>query len=192
MNKKILLILIGIGFLSSFLTYNYLNVPETNQSGNYENNQLTLEISNKLDKIEEKTDEQKSNSNLTVYDPARTREWPASGPFQIDRNLYYLGEKIFININDLRMDEIGSILIIKPINSTHFKTFQEIPFDGSKKNVFNYYYEPKLSLAKNICNVNELLGEWQVIFINTNYPPINFQVINQTIPGDENKFGTVC
>lgn len=191
MLKKILVAtVIPISVIVIIFSAYGLSSQELNDVSPKENNPLTIEIENKINQIEQ---ENKLNYyNYTDYDPTREREWLTSGPFQIDRSVYYLGEKIFTNINDLKINESGIIQFVKPINSTHYKIFQQIPFDGSKKNVFNYYYEPKLSGVLKICSVNEIIGDWQVIFVNTNYNPLYFKIINQTIPGDEEKFNPVC
>ena len=48
------------------------------------------------------------------YSP-KPREWITSGPFQIDRSEYVLGEKIFIRIaSELKNDELGEIIFHRP------------------------------------------------------------------------------
>ena len=42
----------------------------------------------------------KNEKSDNPYVP-KEREWIQSGPFQIDRSEYVLGEKVFINVNDL-------------------------------------------------------------------------------------------
>ena len=146
---------------------------------------ITLDIEDKLKKIEEKRLENNENND---YDPTRTREWLTSGPFQVDRSVYYLGEKIFINAENLKNFEEGQILIVKEVNSTHFKNYYQIPFDGQKKSSFNVYIEPKISMERKICSVNDIIGDWQVLFNGTSYLGIKIKFLNQTIPGDEDKY----
>lgn len=132
--------------------------------------------------------ESKERNSESDYDSSRPREWLTSGPFQIDREKYYLGEKIFINGNNLAQGVKGEMLFIKPQNVTHFKILYTILFDGSVKSDFKIYIEPKLSLTRDICSVDDIVGNWMVYFNGTSYPPIAFNFINQTIPGDEEKF----
>jgi len=58
----------------------------------------TPEIQNMLEKI--KKDKLENDSSDNPY-MAIEREWIQSGPFQIDRSEYVLGEKAFINIVNL-------------------------------------------------------------------------------------------
>ena len=48
------------------------------------------------------------------YSP-KPREWITSGPFQIDRSEYVLGEKIFVRIGGLSYDEKGQITFLRPV-----------------------------------------------------------------------------
>ena len=70
-------------------------------------------IQNITDKIKE--DKIKNDSSDQPYYPSE-REWVQSGPFQIDRSEYALGEKIFVNIIGLRYDEKGTMVFTKIIN----------------------------------------------------------------------------
>jgi len=58
------------------------------------------------------------NVNNTKY-KMRDREWQTSGPFQIDRSEYAIGEKIFIRMGGLQMGEKGDIAVMRPLNDTH-------------------------------------------------------------------------
>jgi hypothetical protein len=63
-----------------------------------------------------------------------------------------------------------------------------IPFDGSAKENWNRYFEPKFNEFKGICSTNELVGEWILVFAGTYYEPIYFEVLNQTSSWDERTF----
>ena len=109
------------------------------------------------------------------------REWQTSGPFQIDRKKYALGEKIFIVIEGLPVQEKGEIVVMRPSNSTI--PYITIPFDGAQKNEFNYYLDPQLARTRGLCSVDDVLGKWSLVFKGTNYSNLNFEIVNKTVPG---------
>ena len=129
----------------------------------------------------------------------------ASGPFQIEKYEYYLGEKIFLNAIDIPIDQKGEIIFFRPapdgVNKVP-KEFEGIPteliskkvkyigikFDGGKKQNFNQFFEPRFNEWKGICSRNDLVGEWRVIFTGTQYEYLDFTVLNQTMPGDARTF----
>ena len=141
--------------------------------------------------IQRKMDEIKKASQDNTYTP-KAREWITSGPFQIDRSQYILGEKIFLVIGGIHPDEKGEVIFLRPLNDTHHKTYETVPFDGSKKNAFNYYIEPDLSKSSGICSVDDIVGTWIVIFRETNYENLEFEIIDEVLPGDEDDYLPVC
>ena len=128
-----------------------------------------------------------------------------SGPFQIEKYEYYLGEKIFINAINIPLDEKGEVIFFRPapdgINK-YPKEFEgvskeliskkvkylAIQFDGEKKQNFNQFFEPRLNEWKGICDRNDLVGEWVIIFSGTQYEPIHFTVLNYSMPSDPRSF----
>ncbi len=137
----------------------------------------TLEVTEKLDEIEKISDE-------NTYE-ALPREWQTSGPFQIDRSQYALGEKIFLRIGGLDFQEKGQVAVMRPLNDTHYSVYLTIPFDGAKKDAFNYYLDPSLSKVRGLCSVDDVMGKWALVFRGTDYPNLNFEIINQTLPGTD-------
>jgi len=105
---------------------------------------------------------------------------------------YLIGDKIFINTKDLPIEDKGEILIYRPYNNTDSKLYLEIPFDGNSKQVWNYYFTPEQKSYKKICSVNDLLGEWTVVFSGTDYPNLYFEIINQTNAWDKRDYSPVC
>ena len=120
------------------------------------------------------------------------REWLTSGPFQIDKSQYLLGENIFVRITNLAQNEKGQIAFLRPMNETHYSVYITIPFDGAKKNSFNQYFTPDLSRALKICTVDDLIGTWKIVFQKTNYENISFEILNKTLPGEEDYYISVC
>ena len=144
-------------------------------------------------KIEEKYAEiEKQIIDKEEYKPA-PRDWPTSGPFEIDRSRYVLGESVFVSIKNLQPQEKGQIAFLRPLNETHYSVYITIPFDGSKKLTFNQYFKPDLSTVKRICSKNDLIGRWAVVFQGTNYENLHFEIVDQVIPGSkENYQEKVC
>jgi len=157
--------------------------PVTNVTTNVQvvNNQtlnVETEIQKKLDEIEK--------INLENEYSPKEREWQTSGPFQIDRKQYSIGEKIFVIIGGLNENEKGQIAFMRPLNATHYSTYLGIPFDGAAKPEFNYYLEPKLSKASGICSVDDIIGKWAVVFRGTDYPNLYFEIIKGGfVPGTD-------
>ena len=125
-----------------------------------------------------------SNQELdnTDYKPL-SKEWQVSGPFQIDRSEYAIGEKIFLVVNGLKVDEKGQINIMRPWNATHQAIWDTIPFMGSQKTEFNFYFEPKISEFGELCSVDDIIGKWSLVFNGTNYKNLDFEINEKVVPG---------
>ena len=143
------------------------------------------DIQKKYDELEE------TKQNNDVFTPAE-RDWQTSGPFEIDRSQYLLGENIFVRINALAPNDKGQITFFRPLNNTHYSEYHTIPFDASGKYTFNQYFKPALSIARKICTINDLIGEWEVVFQGTNYKNLSFKIIDKFIPGDEAYYEDIC
>jgi len=148
------------------------------------NEETTPEIQSKLDEIEKKKLE-------NTYSP-KEREWITSGPFQIDRSEYRIGEKIFLRIEGLTPNEKGEVVFFRPLNNTHHDIYISIPFDGSQKSAFNNYLQPQLSKNRGYCTVDDFIGNWVVGFRGVNYPNLEFKINEKIIPGDEDSYEKLC
>lgn len=110
-------------------------------------------------------------------------QWIASGPFAIDKSQYRIGENIFLSVHGLKLDEAGNIVIVSP----HEVIWTTVPFNGTLKSDFNYYFKPETSLAKKIYNPEDLVGTWRVVFQGLTYEPLSFEIINEFLPGAESE-----
>lgn len=199
MDKKIIIIpiavIIGIIIFASF--------SSTNQDEQIDE-KIIIEKTLAIDEEEIKTDEEifkeieekykeiEEKSTESEYIP-KDRVWQSSGPFKIDRYEYVLGEKIFMQIENLRVDEKGEIVLLRFLNQTHLKVWQTFPFDGNDKPTFNIYFEPRISKTFEICDKDDLIGEWIVNFRGTKYTDLRFSITEQVLPGDELDFSErVC
>jgi len=147
---------------------------------------VSEEIQSRLDKL--KQDKKENLDSPQPYIPAE-RDWPTSGPFKIDRSQYLLGEKVFVNIDTLSVLEKGTMIFLRPLNDTSYKTYYSMPFDGSRDRN-NFYFTPDLSKARGICDKTQLIGNWKVIFEGTNYPSLEFKVIDRILPGEVYRYGS--
>ena len=148
----------------------------------------TSKIDSMLQKIKE--DKMKNENSNNQWIP-KEREWIQSGPFQIDRSEYVLGEKIFININDLPKNVKGVMVFTKIVNSTHSYNYEKIQFDGSKPQQ-NFYLTINLNSIIGVCTTDMLIGDWKLIFDGTMFESLKFKVTSQIMPGFEKRFEPVC
>ena len=129
---------------------------------------------------------------FTSNEETSEEKWIKSGPFEIDKAQYNMGEKIFLTTSNLLPEEKGTVQFLRPINDTHHKSYIRIPFDGEDKTHFNYYFEPRLFAFKGICSVDDIAGNWIVKFIGTQYEDINFEILAQSSSWDERTFEPIC
>ena len=144
-----------------------------------------------IPEIQEKLDEIEKINLENEYSP-KEREWITSGPFQIDRSEYVLGEKIFLRAGGIGFEEKGQVAFLKPLNTTHYEVYLTIPFDGTDNSAFNYYLQPQLSKIRGFCSVDDFVGDWRVVFRGTDYPNLEFKITEDVLPGDENDYEPVC
>jgi hypothetical protein len=117
------------------------------------------------------------------------KNWNRSGPFAINKFEYRVGDNIFLAVNGLTPNDIGSATFVLPNGTTKYIS---IPFDGTQKSGFNQYFKPSISKARSICTINDIVGEWTIIFQGTEYDPLKFRILNETIPSEIGNFQQVC
>ena len=181
----VVIIIVIVGVIA--LTSQESNVMEVEDAFDKElkpNEEITPEIQEKLDEKEKINSENK-------YSP-KPREWITSGPFQIDRSEYVLGEKIFVRVGELSSEEKGQIAFLRPLNDTHQKVYMTIPFDSTDSYSFNRYLQPQLSKFNGFCTVDDFVGEWRVVFRGTEYADLTFKITEDILPGDESSYEPVC
>ena len=179
----IIIIIVGI-FAITNQEPNTMEVEDTLNRELQPEEEITPEVQEKLDNIEK--------INLENEYSPKEREWITSGPFQIDRSEYVLGEKIFLRTGGLGFDEKGQVTFLRPLNTTHYEVYLTMPFDGSDNSAFNYYLQPQLSKLRGFCSVDDFVGDWRVVFRGTDYPNLEFKITKDILPGDEEDFVSVC
>ena len=104
-----------------------------------------------------------------------------SGPFSINNGTYRLGENVFMTVNGLMPTDVGKIIIQNPKGGV----FTQVPFNGTMKSQFNYFFKPYTLKSEKLCTPQDLVGNWTIVFQGTKYRPIFFKIINQWVPGDQ-------
>ena len=133
--------------------------------------------------LNETTPEIKITSEGHGYPDAIT-----SGSLTITKYQHKISENIFMIVSGLGEDEKGNIRIFMP-DGRLYKTLQ---YDGSVKNSFNVYFKPDTSALRKICEQEELVGKWRVLFDNDAYPPLVFEIINEHLNGPDVRLIKSC
>ena len=115
--------------------------------------------------------------------------WNRSGPFAINKFEYKMGENIFFVADNLALSDTGNAIFVLPNGTTKYIS---LPFDGAQKSSFNYYFKPSISKNRNICTVDDLIGEWTIIFRGTEYQQLKFKILNDTVESETGNFQRVC
>jgi len=189
MNGKILIIVAIIGAIA---TAGAIVSFGTNENETVHNNESrfteTDEISSMLKKIND--DRILNEQSENPYYP-QEREWISSGPFKIDRSQYYLGEKLFVNMEQIDHNTKGEMVFSKILNDTHDYRYKIIKFDGSKYQQ-NYYFGFTLNEARGLCDKDQLVGNWKVTFEGIDTEIIKFKVLDRVMPAYERQYEPVC
>ena len=106
------------------------------------------------------------------------------GPLQINKDKYLLGENVFVILKNLRPGDQGSILFITPGNII----YDEWGFNGNERESQKKYFKPQLLKGKNLCEKEDLVGEWTVVFKGYEMSKIYFEVLADTLPNQEWQF----
>ena len=111
-----------------------------------------------------------------------------SGPLTITKYEHKITENIFMIISGLEKNDKGNIRIFMP-DGRLWKTIQ---YDGSQKESYNQYFKPDTSKSRGICEQEELVGQWKVVFDNNTYPPLVFEIINEHLEGPDIRLPKSC
>ena len=111
-----------------------------------------------------------------------------SGPLTITKYQHKISENIFIIVSGLNYDEKGNIRIFMPDG----RLYKTLEYDGSVKDSFNSYFKPDTSATRKICEQEELVGIWTVLFDGDVYPPLHFEIINEHLSGPDVRLVKSC
>lgn len=113
---------------------------------------------------------------------------PTNEILSLNKNEYKLGEHIFVYVAGIKETDKGNIIFVTPEQII----LKDFPIDGSSKTAFNTYFTPDTSVFMNICTPDELVGTWTVYFKDLPYDPIEFEIINDYIPREEENVKVEC
>ena len=106
------------------------------------------------------------------------------GPLQINKDKYLLGENVYVILKNLRPGDQGSILFITPKNVI----YDEWGFNGNERESQKKYFKPQLLKGKNLCEKEDLIGEWTVVFKDYEMSKLYFEILSDTLPNQEWQF----
>ena len=106
------------------------------------------------------------------------------GPLQINKDKYLLGENVFVVLKGLMPKDVGSVLFITPGG----KIYDEWGFNGGERDFQKKYFKPQLLKSKNLCEKEMLIGEWTVMFKGYDMAVLNFEMLPDILPNQENQF----
>ena len=110
-----------------------------------------------------------------------TTGWITSGPFSITNSTYRLGDNVFMIVTDLKPTDVGTMIVVDPKGGT----FTRVPFNGTEKSSFNYFFKPNTERIEKLCTPADLVGNWTIVFQGTTYMPITFRVLNEWVAGSQ-------
>ena len=108
----------------------------------------------------------------------------------INKDKYLLGEKVFMSINNIPMGLKDSVQFFTPEG----KLYLDLQFDGNEKSGFKHYFKPSLmkalpwDRAANLCDKEDLIGKWTVMFRGLPDDKLYFEVLEETLPYSEDYF----
>ncbi len=122
--------------------------------------------------------------NQQKFSQDHTTQWTqTSGPFSINNSTYRLGDNVFMVVFGLKSTDVGKIIVYDPKGGI----FSQIPFNGTEKSEFNYFFKPNTERPEKLCTPQDLIGNWTIVFQETSYRSIPFQVINQWVQGSQSE-----
>ena len=106
------------------------------------------------------------------------------GPLQINKDKYLLGENVYVFLKDLRPPDKGAVQFFTPGGIL----FDEMGFNGENKDFQKKYFKPQLLKSKQLCEKEQLIGEWTVMFKDYEMSKISFEVLPDILPNEESHF----
>ncbi len=102
----------------------------------------------------------------------------------INKDTYLLGENIFIRIVNIPMGLQDSVHFYTPGGIRYLA----LDFDGDEKSSMKHYFRPQLLRSLDICDKNDLIGEWTAIFAGNSDEKLNFTITNEFLPLSEQHY----
>ena len=106
------------------------------------------------------------------------------GPLQINKDKYLLGENVYVVLKDLMPGDKGAVLFYTPEGVL----YEEWKFDGNEKEFQKKYFKPQLLKGKNLCEKEDLVGTWTVMFRSYDEMTLEFEMLDKILPNQEHQF----
>ena len=106
------------------------------------------------------------------------------GPLQINKDKYLLGENVFVILTGLNPQDKGTVLFLTPDNIV----YDEWGFNGSDREFQKKYFKPQLLKSKELCDKEQLIGEWSVMFKGYEMQKLHFEIVPTILPNQEDQF----
>ncbi len=106
------------------------------------------------------------------------------GPLQINKDKYLLGEHVYVIISNLMPGDKGTVQFFTPEG----KLYQEIGFNGEIRDSQKKYFKPQLLKSKNLCDKEQLIGTWTVMFKGYERAKLDFEILPDILPNQESHF----
>ncbi len=130
---------------------------------------------------------QRSTVEEYYEDPLKVKNvvYPENPQFlhglKINKDKYLVGENIFFSVKGIPMGLRDAVNFYTPEGIL----FIQYPFDGNEKTNFKHYWKPSLIKRLDICDVEQIVGEWTVLFAGLPDEKLHFEVTNEILPGHE-------
>ena len=66
--------------------------------------------------------------------------------------------------------------------------YDEVGFNGSERDYIKKYFKPQLLKAKDLCEKEELVGKWTVLFKGYDMAKLHFEILPDILPNQEHQF----
>ena len=106
------------------------------------------------------------------------------GPLQINKDKYLLGENVYVILRDIGPMDKGSIQFFTPGGIL----YDEMGFNGANQDYAKKYFKPGLLKSKNLCEREDLVGTWTVMFRGYEEAKLYFQMMPDILPNQESHF----
>ena len=106
------------------------------------------------------------------------------GPLQINKDKYLLGENVYVILKDLRPQDKGTVQFFTPGGIL----YDEMGFNGENRDFQKKYFKPGLLKSKNLCEREQLVGTWTVMFEGYEEAKLYFQMMPDILPNQESHF----
>ena len=91
---------------------------------------------------------------------------------------------VYVILKDLRPQDKGSVQFFTPGGIL----YDEMGFNGENRDFQKKYFKPGLLKAKNLCEREDLVGTWTVMFRGYEEAKLYFQMMPDILPNQESHF----